>query len=468
MGWHSREAWMGDRLIFQLGTNNWQRGGEFAPGSGILHEAHHDAYNALPGVRCYSMYPSRRQRFRDEYVRVFELDHDIPICESVSPVSSHRWHSMSEAEVSAYRQRLTDEVATWMDEIEAETGDRFELAIAHHAFMNPLVMRDVIRRRAAAGRGTMPLLCFTHGTELKMYANERRGDRPDEFPLRFLPYVRGEKVFDYADPAHGVDLVAAISAEQVEAFLGVFPEFPRDRVLLSPNGYNQHVFHRLTEPTDVYADRVNVLAGFMTQPAEGSDSKPEPVAPVDGFDAVVAFCGKFADWKRLDALLRAAAIYERHEPRILTLVVGSGPVEAQVEMQDLAAELGLRRTYFLGPRQQDELALLFNCADIGCFPSYREPFGLVFIECMACGTPVIGADSGGPRDFVTPEVGRLVPETDDREELAASLAAAVISAVDEDWKGAKGPTAEAYATANFSVVSQVSKLLEAVDRAARS
>ena len=39
---------MADRLIFQLGTNNWQRDGEFAPGSGILHEAHHHAYNALP------------------------------------------------------------------------------------------------------------------------------------------------------------------------------------------------------------------------------------------------------------------------------------------------------------------------------------------------------------------------------------------------------------------------------------
>ena len=84
---------MGDRLIFQLGTNNWQRDGEFAPGSGILHEAHHHAYNALPGVRAYSMYPSRRQRFRDEDVRVFPLDHDIPICESVSPVSSYRWHA---------------------------------------------------------------------------------------------------------------------------------------------------------------------------------------------------------------------------------------------------------------------------------------------------------------------------------------------------------------------------------------
>jgi len=108
--------------------------------------------------------------------------------------------------------------------------------------------------------------------------------------------------------------------------------------------------------------------------------------------------------------------------------------------------------------------VLFNWADVGCFPSYREPFGLVLIECMACGTPVIGADSGGPRDFVTPEVGTLVPETDDRQRLAASLAAAVIRAVDEDWKGSKGPTGEAYAMQNFGVVSQVSKLVEAVDR----
>jgi glycosyltransferase involved in cell wall biosynthesis len=455
---------MGDRLIFQLGTNNWQRGGEFAPGSGILHEAHHHAYNALPGLRCYSMYPSRRQRFREELVRVFELDHDIPICESISPVSNYRWHGMTDAEVAAYRQRLTGEVAGWIDEVEAETGDRFSLAIAHHAFMNTVVMRDVIRRRAAAGRGTMPLLCFVHGTELKMYANERRGDRPEEFPLRFLPFMQREKIFDHADPDHGVDLAAAISDEQIEALVGVFPEFPRDRVVLSHNGYNQQVFRRLTEPTDVHADRAAVLAGFTTRPAEGSGRTPEPVAPPDGFDAVVAFCGKFADWKRLDALLRAAASYERQERRILTLVIGSGPDEAQVQMQDLAAELGLRRTYFLGPRPQDELAVLFNCADIGCFPSYREPFGLVFLECMACGTPVIGADSGGPRDFVTPAVGTLVPETDDRQALAASLAAAVGQALDEDWKRTKGAAAEAYAKANFSVVSQVSTLLDDVDR----
>ena len=452
---------MADRLIFQLGTNNWQRDGEFAPGSGILHEAHHHAYNALPGVRAYSMYPSRRQRFRADDVRVFELDHDIPICESVSPVSSYRWHSMSETEVAAYRKRLTDEVAGWMDEIEAATGGTFGLAIAHHAFMNTVVMRDVNRRRVAAGKPRMPVVCFAHGTELKMYANERRGDQPEEFPLRFLPFMQQEKIFDYPDPDHGVDVVAAISAEQVEAFLGVFPEFPRERVLLSPNGYNQDVFHPVE---GAYADRERVLAGFRTYPPVGSGGTPEPVAPEGGFDAVVAFCGKFADWKRLDALLRAAVTYEQGERRVATLVIGSGPPEAQAEMHALAAGLGLRRTYFLGPRPQDELATLFSCADVGCFPSYREPFGLVFIECMACGTPVIGADSGGPRDFVTPEVGVLVPETDDRQELAAELAAAVDRALGEGWKRTKGPVAQAYAAENFSVVHQVSELLAAVDR----
>src|SRR5690242_21317043 len=110
-------------------------------------------------------------------------------------------------------------------------------------------------------------------------------------------------------------------------------------------------------------------------------------------------------------------------------------------MHDLAAELGLRRTYFVGPRPQEELTTLFNVADVGCFPSYKEPFGLVFIECMACGTPVIGADSGGPRDFVTPEVGVLVPETDDRQGPGPAPAGAGGQGGGDDWEGTVGAAA---------------------------
>lgn len=450
---------MGEQLIFQLGTNNWQRDGEFAPGSGILHESHHRAFNELPGVRAYSMYPSRRQRFREERVRVFELQHDIPIAESISPVSSYRWHGMSPAEVAAYRARLVAEVTAWVDEIEADTGEGFGLFVAHHGFMNPVVMRDVNRAREALGKPHVPLLCFVHGTELKMYANELRSDNDDEYPLRFLPWIKAEGIFDSAQPG-GVDLVAAISNDQVAAFGAVFGEFDADRIVLSPNGYNQRAFRVLP---DVLATRDAVLAGFTTAPYEGSDTAAVSVRTRGGFDAVVAFCGKFADWKRLDVLLQAAAHWESDDLRIGTLVIGSGPPAEQRRYQNLAQSLGLERTFFVGPRDQPELAVLFNAADVACFPARNEPFGLVFIEAMACGTPVIGADSGGPRDFVTPDVGVLVPETDDKAQLAADLAAAVRRAIAEDWKSTKGLAAAAYAAETFSVTTQVSRLLEAVD-----
>jgi len=453
----------GKRLIFQLGTNNWQRGGEFAPGSGILHEAHHKAYNGLADTKSYSIYPSRTQRFEADDVKVFELDHDIPICESISPVSSFRWHSMSDDEVLAYRNRLTEEVISWMEEIETRTGERFTLAIAHHTFLNPLVMSDVIKAREANGKPRMPLLCFAHGTALKMYARERQGDNPDEFPNRFLPMIEQTGIFDYGSGEPGVDLCAAISNQQIDALVDMFPTFPRDRVVLSPNGYNQDVFRTQQAPGNAIADRLRLLDAFETAPYEGSAHPSRSIDP--DIDAIVVFCGKFADWKRLDALLYAAAIYEQVDKRIATLVVGSGPHEDQVKMQSLALDqLGLRRTYFLGPRAQDQLATLFNAADVGCFPSYNEPFGLVFIECMACGTPVIGANSGGPRDFVTPNVGVLVPETDDLPALAASLAATVQQAIGENWKAEKGQVAASYAEQNYSVTNQIKELLAAVDR----
>jgi hypothetical protein len=50
---------------------------------------------------------------------------------------------------------------------------------------------------------------------LKMYANERNGENPEEYPLRFLPMIEDEKFFDDRDGQPGVDMFASISAEQV-------------------------------------------------------------------------------------------------------------------------------------------------------------------------------------------------------------------------------------------------------------
>merc|ERR1719324_1751776 len=93
-------------------------------------------------------------------------------------------------------------------------------------------------------------------------------------------------------------------------------------------------------------------------------------------------------------------------------------------LKDKCEQLGLKNTFLLGARGQDILAEIYTVADLGIFPSFKEPFGLVFVECMACKAPVIGANSGGPKDFVVPEVGELVaepPETTDLSTVAAGV-----------------------------------------------
>merc|ERR1712137_662779 len=128
--------------------------------------------------------------------------------------------------------------------------------------------------------------------------------------------------------------------------------------------------------------------------------------------------------------------------------MGTGPDAELQKLKDLCVELGLKNTFLVGARGQDQLAEIYTVANLGCFPSFKEPFGLVFVECMACKAPVIGANSGGPKDFVTPAVGFLVdepPETTDLstcdaglETLGKSVFAAVQKALTEDWKKTKG------------------------------
>merc|ERR1712203_148862 len=160
---------------------------------------------------------------------------------------------------------------------------------------------------------------------------------------------------------------------------------------------------------------------------------------------------------------------EEESPELATLCVGTGPEEEIKKLKDLCEELGLKNTFLLGPRSQDILAEIYTVSELGCFPSFKEPFGLVFVECMACKTPVIGANSGGPKDFVTTEVGELVaepPETKDLstvaegiKTLSGTLAEAIGRSLKEDWKSSKAAACIKLAHDKFTVGAQVSNML---------
>jgi glycosyltransferase involved in cell wall biosynthesis len=437
------------RLIFQLGTNNWQSSQEFAPGSGILHEQHHNTYNTMDGVASYSCFPSRVQRFDRPDVRVFELNHDIPICESVSPVSSYRWHSMSEEEFEAYRIRLCDFVTKYINEVEEMHSKPFDLFIAHHAFINPMVMGDVNRTRVAQGRPAVPLVAFIHGTALLMFRSEIAGDNP-EYPMRFYPRWIDEGVFD------AVDGVFVISNSQKERFLSVFETFDPQKVFVTPNGIDPSIFR-----VDPKLKHDEVLAHFSTKPYAGSIEESTYIPP--GYDRVVLFVGKFADIKRIDCLLHAAVAYEKIPGlRVATVIAGSGPIEEQKRYQDMAVTLGLSRVYFIGPQVQTALSALYNIADIGVFPTKFEAFGLVLLECLACGTPAIGTAAGGPLEFIDQTVGELVPDFENNEQFQKALGETIIRALVEHWKLHKAEAAVKVAS-HYTLIAQCKRMLEAAD-----
>jgi len=457
-------------MIFQLGTNNWQRPKkdgsgelEFAPGSGVLHEAHHNAYNEMEGVKSYSMYPSQNQGQPegDADYRVFELEHPIPICESASPNSSKRWHGMSDEEFTAYCTRLENEVYDFMKKCEEKEGAKFTMCIAHHSFVNPLALRRVIQKRVAEGLPKCPLYCFVHGTALKMYRWELGPKETDEqktFPMRFHKMICDEKLFD--DQVNGVNACFVISAEQKDGIKEIFPMFPQDRVIIAPNGINVVKFKpREKTFTEVMVEQTRTIL-WPAVPSEDACAK---------YKKMVVFVGKAAEWKRQAALLNAMATLEKEFEDLCLLCAGTGPEAELDKLKKQCEELGLKNTFLLGARGQDQLAEMYTVANLGCFPSFREPFGLVFVECMACKTPVIGANSGGPKDFVSPEVGKLVaepPETKDLSTVAegvktlgVTLAEEIGIALKENWKESKGEACIKLAHDKFTVEAQVSKML---------
>lgn len=122
-------------------------------------------------------------------------------------------------------------------------------------------------------------------------------------------------------------------------------------------------------------------------------------------DRMVLFVGRIEPLKGLDTLIRAMAsmgVQNTDCPTYLAIIGGdpsANPEEMTTEMaslQQLCRDLNMDRTVvFLGKRGQDTLPYYYSAAEVLVMPSHYESFGMVALEAMACGTPVIASQVGG-------------------------------------------------------------------------
>ena len=158
-----------------------------------------------------------------------------------------------------------------------------------------------------------------------------------------------------------------------------------------------------------YSESVNVVHQFGWNPRVkiqwwGLDLKPFLQANEASFgksysspksQATIGYVGRFIKDKGVFDLVEAFAKLDNHYRLVM---VGSGPEE--VALKEMVRDLKLEgRVQFIPPRSRDELAKIYASFDLLVLPSrtdyfWKEQYGRVLVEAMACGTPVAGSQSG--------------------------------------------------------------------------
>jgi glycosyltransferase involved in cell wall biosynthesis len=134
----------------------------------------------------------------------------------------------------------------------------------------------------------------------------------------------------------------------------------------------------------------------------------------------VLFVGGNMQRKGLPTLIRAAPYVLRELPDTEFWVVGQDSVE--MRMKELCHLKDVDTAFrFLGWRRHTELLDLYRGMDVFVMPSLEEAFGVVFLEAMASGVPVIGTRVGGVSELIQHEVNGLLVDPEDPEGLSRAI-----------------------------------------------
>ncbi len=274
-------------------------------------------------------------------------------------------------------------------------------------------------------------------------ARRRFEDYPTHAPLSYLALRRGDD--DVAQAVHTWDAIAAarwgesIGRPTVFSYMGIpdhsglMARRKRLEATLAATRRCSATVALSAAARDAFHRWLGVDAEVIPPPVDVAAFTPDPAARADR-PTIVCAADPHEPRKRVALLREAFAWVRRDRPDArLVLDARAGSPADGVELRPLD--------------DRDALAAAYREAWVSALPSTGEAFGLVLVEAMACGTPVVATNEGGMREVVSsPQVGSLF-DGDDPRALAAALLGALDLAGDNGTAAACRARAEDFSAA---------------------
>ncbi|NPV91081.1 MAG: glycosyltransferase family 4 protein [Firmicutes bacterium] len=177
-------------------------------------------------------------------------------------------------------------------------------------------------------------------------------------------------------------------------------QLPDDKITLIPNGVDVRDF-------EVVSHYKEELAQFRSQYAHPDEK-------------IVFYVGRLVHEKGVQLLIEAAPKILAGYPQTKLVIAGRGANEGY--LHDLARSRGIEnRVYFTGYIDDPTRNRLYQCSDVAVCPSLYEPFGMVALEAMAAGAPVVVSDTGGISELVEEGITGLKFNTGSADSLASRV-----------------------------------------------
>lgn len=265
---------------------------------------------------------------------------------------------------------------------------------------------DIVHVHGYNQLNVLPILASLATTESKVVVQNHGSALKYSSPTHWVWYQLLQFSFLFA-----VDVVSSVNENELKNLeqAGVDPE----KLVHLPNAVDTDLFHPM--------DSEECRSTLSMNPHRKQ----------------LLFVGKINKNKGVSYLMRALS--ELPEDTQLTLVYSSVDEDefARVKSILIKQEL-LHRVNFVGKVEQNQLAKYYNAADVSVFPSVNEGFGVVTLESMACGTPVVGTTEHASGGHLEHGENALIAEKESSSSLAENIGQLLASAELRECLGRRG------------------------------